>query len=233
MTDEVVRVGDTVRRPAGIWTPAVHRLLDTLDRAGVGGVPRVVGLDSLGREVLTFIDGSVSDGTEPWLWQPSVLVDAARLLRRVHDASAGLATDAGPWRSPARRPAEVVCHNDVAPYNLVFREGAVAGLIDFDYASPGPRVWDLAYLAYRLVPYAEDAGPRAPTEGARARRLAQLIDAYGFDVTADGLRATMVARLDVLAAFSEEHATITGRSELREHAAMYRRDRDRLATSAG
>ncbi len=29
----------------------------------------------------------------------------------------------------------------------VFRDGLAVGLIDWDYASPGPRLWDLAHLA--------------------------------------------------------------------------------------
>jgi len=35
----VVRVGDTVRRPVGSWTPAVHALLNHLHRAGFRGAP--------------------------------------------------------------------------------------------------------------------------------------------------------------------------------------------------
>jgi hypothetical protein len=31
--NRVVRIGDTVRRPAGPWTPAVHCLLDHYDAA--------------------------------------------------------------------------------------------------------------------------------------------------------------------------------------------------------
>ena len=34
MSAGVVRVGDTVRRPAGPWTPAVHALLTHLHEAG-------------------------------------------------------------------------------------------------------------------------------------------------------------------------------------------------------
>ena len=36
----VVRVGDTVRKPAGFWTPAVEALLSHLGRAGFTGAPR-------------------------------------------------------------------------------------------------------------------------------------------------------------------------------------------------
>jgi hypothetical protein len=56
----VVRIGDTVRRPAGPWTPAVHALLGHLHAAGFDGAPRPQGLDELGREVLTFIPGSIA-----------------------------------------------------------------------------------------------------------------------------------------------------------------------------
>jgi hypothetical protein len=63
----VVRVGDTVRRPAGPWTPAVHALLDHLHAVGFRGAPRPLGLDDRGREVLTYVPGPVahpdSDGT--------------------------------------------------------------------------------------------------------------------------------------------------------------------------
>jgi hypothetical protein len=41
---------------------------------------------------------------------------------------------------------------DFAPYNHVFRDGQFVGAIDFDICYPGPRLWDLAYTAYRYVP---------------------------------------------------------------------------------
>ena len=59
MNSGVVRVGDTVRRPAGPWTPAVHALLAHLHAAGFDGAPRPLGIDEQGREVLTFISGPV------------------------------------------------------------------------------------------------------------------------------------------------------------------------------
>jgi hypothetical protein len=58
LTGGVVRVGDTVRRPAGPWTPAVQALLRHLHDAGFPGGPRPLGLDERGREVLTFVPGT-------------------------------------------------------------------------------------------------------------------------------------------------------------------------------
>ena len=148
----VVRVGDTVIRESGQWTPAVHRLLSHLNAAGVCGIPKPLGITEDRREVLSFVEGMVPTYPMPgWAWAETALESSARLLRQVHDATAGLDLD-GPWRSPARQPVEVICHNDFALYNLVFDGEGVVGVIDWDFASPGPRLWDIAYLAYRNVP---------------------------------------------------------------------------------
>ena len=56
-TSTVVRVGDTVRRNAGPWTPAVHALLRHLERVGFTGAPRALGIDDQGREVLSYLEG--------------------------------------------------------------------------------------------------------------------------------------------------------------------------------
>jgi len=88
----IVRVGDTVHRPAGLWTPAVHQLLTTLRAAGVTEVPEPFGLDEQGREVLSYLPGIVGNYPMPsWIWSPTILHEAGSLLRPVHDADAPLA----------------------------------------------------------------------------------------------------------------------------------------------
>jgi hypothetical protein len=228
---DVVRNGDTVRRAIGPWTPTIHALLTRLRAAGIDEVPAAHGIDDAGREVLDYLPGVVANYPIPaWVWSPEVLTDAGVLLRRVHDASVGVAVD-GPWRTATHEPAEVICHNDVAPYNLVFRDERLVGLIDWDSASPGPRVWDLAYLAYRLVPFVADAGdPFGDDE--RMRRLDGLIAAYGMPFGRAEVLRVAVERLDELAAYTETQAAGTGRQELLYHAAMYRSDATRLAELA-
>ncbi len=223
-----MRVDDTVRRVAGPWTPAVHAWLDACEAAGIAGVPRALGIDERGREILTYLDGAVLADAEPDVrWSEGILGAAAGLLRSIHDASVPLVADTGlSWRSPRHAPAQVICHNDFATYNLIVRAGALVGVIDFDFASPGSRLWDLAYLAYRIVPYAEDAADSDQLD--RERRLRLLIDAYGISFAPDDVRAAAAGRLDELAAFTRGRARETARVDFLDHAAMYERDAARL-----
>ena len=65
MTEGVVRVGRTVRRPVRPHTAAVHALLRHLDAAGFDGAPRVLGIDANNREVLTYLPGVVARRPRP------------------------------------------------------------------------------------------------------------------------------------------------------------------------
>lgn len=178
----VVRVGDVVHRPAGPWTPAVHALLRRLADVGFAGAPRPRGLDDAGREIVDFIAGEVPDGVTPgYVRSDATLRAVGRMLRAFHEATVDFAVPVDArWYLPAREPAEVICHGDVAPYNCVFRDGELVAFIDFDTAHPGPRVWDVGYAAYRFVPLAGPDNPEgfgSPAE--QARRLRLFCDAYG------------------------------------------------------
>ena len=116
-----------------------------------------------------------------WVWADAVLTAAAQRLAGVHDATVGFDVQAGAWQLPVHQPVEVICHNDFAPYNLVLDDNhTLAGVIDWDTASPGPRVWDVAYLAYRLVPLSDPANPDGLGSdlSERRRRLVLLCQAY-------------------------------------------------------
>ena len=216
-----------MRRAAGPWTDTVHALLRHVRARGVRDVPEPLGRDERGREVLSFISGDVHHYPLPgWMWDDGVLVAAAAFLRRYHDATVDFRRPGARWRLPAHAPAEVVCHNDFAPYNLVFRGRTLAGAIDFDTASPGSRAWDVAYLAYRLVPLTAPGNPDAPAtpEAERDRRLALLCATYGAPLEAGAVGATVPARLDELRAFTLARADDGGPPALRDHAALYAAD---------
>ena len=158
-----------------------------------------------------------------WVWADNALDSAARLLCKVHDATAGLEID-GPWRSATHEPVEVICHNDFATYNLVFDGTPVVGAIDWDFASPGPRLWDLAYLAYRVVPISTADWGDGFTDVVRRHRLRRLLAAYGTDAQPGDVITVMHERLLDLAAFSDRTAQRLGKPELSAHAQAYRHD---------
>jgi hypothetical protein len=174
----VVRVGDTVRRPAGPWTPAVHALLTHLHAVGFRGAPRPLGIDERGREILTFIPGKAAwPGRFHLLNDDGQLRRVTRLIRDFHDAVAGFTPPPGAhWQ--ALTPAdgnEIIAHHDLAPWNLVIGDRQWA-FIDWDTAAPGTRLWDLAYAIHGFAPLSAD--PVYQRDDA-SRRLRVIADSYG------------------------------------------------------
>ena len=221
-----VRVGGTVRRPAGAWTPTIQRLLRHLREQGINWVPEPLGRDDRGRDRLSFLPGVVPQYPLPdWIWHDDVLVKAGRLLAQLHQASGSFDARGAVWQMPHHEPAEVICHNDFAPYNMVFTGQRLSGVIDWDTASPGPRLWDLAYLAYRLVPLSDPANVDglASSLSERARRLRLLCTAYGTAVQPAEVVAMAMRRLEELGSFTQARAE-EGHEQLRSHVALYRGD---------
>ena len=182
----LARVGETVRRSTGPWTPAVHALLRHLERVGFDGAPRVLGFDAQGREVLTYVPGYVTRAASPDVVTEPALSEVGRLLGRYHKAVSGFSLPPGvQWHGGGADPGpeEVICHNDLAPRNTVFRGGIPVAFVDFDLASPAPPAWDVAHLAWQFVPLADDEGcarqgwRSSPPD--RPGRLRVLCDGYG------------------------------------------------------
>jgi hypothetical protein len=138
-------IGDIVRRSAGPWSPAVHAWLAHLAEVGAGLAPRLVTLDlHNGTEDLTYVQGVVlSGGVSPeYLWYDDTLADVAQLIRRFHDAARSFVPPAGAaWQEAMAFPGggEVICHNDLAPWNTVFVGHRPVAFIDWDEAAPGPK----------------------------------------------------------------------------------------------
>ncbi|WP_340024016.1 aminoglycoside phosphotransferase family protein [Paenibacillus sp. FSL K6-1096] len=212
--NELVRIGDTVRRPTGYWSPNVHELLLHLEQQEFAGAPRFFGLDEEGREIVSFLPGEVAGNDypelAPYMWSDRVLTGIARLLRRYHDATQGFVPKADrQWQHiyTGAEAQEVICHNDAAPYNMVFQHEQPVALIDFDTAGPGPRMWDIAYSLYTSVPLAGFAPDYATgstvaydsgLHGAdRGRRISLFFEAYGLPVPED-LQSWVIRRLHAM-----------------------------------
>jgi hypothetical protein len=164
MTDGVVRVGRTVRRPARPHTPAVHALLRHLEAVGFTGAPRVLGIDAQNREVLTYLPGEVPHRPLPaYAVSEATLTRLAELQLRYHQAVVGFEPPPGAqWDGEVTPlvdgPPELVCHCDINLENVIFRPGPDGpepyALIDFDLARPGTRLVDIIQTLRYWAPLA-------------------------------------------------------------------------------
>ena len=151
VADGVVRIGSTVRKPATAATPAVQALLAHLHSVGFAGAPQSLGFDEHGRQVLEFIPGSMWNRD-----QQKTLADLRKvgaLIRELHDATASFSPPAlAHWQALSIPDGcEIICHNDLAPWNLLCNADRWA-FIDWDNAAPGTRLWDLAWATISFPP---------------------------------------------------------------------------------
>ncbi|MEV0674902.1 aminoglycoside phosphotransferase family protein [Actinosynnema sp. NPDC050436] len=177
-TEEVVRVGDTVRRSRGPRADFAAEVLRHLEAVGYPHAPRYLGTDDAGRDVLTYLPGRTTD--HPSQRAAGAYALAGTMLRRLHDATAG---------HPLAGGAECVAHGDPGPFNAIFRDGLPVAFIDWTTCAPGSRLDDLAYLAWTWCVQAVGNVPVAD----QAAHLAELRDGYG-EVEPEALVAAVVDR---------------------------------------
>jgi hypothetical protein len=170
------------------WTATVHDLLVHV-RAHAGPVvPEPVAVAD-GVEIVSFLPGDADPACWPWQATDAGLRSAAVLLRRIHEATRSWHPPAGArWSRPAAAGADVVCHGDPGPWNIVWTGGMATGLFDWDLAYPGPALDDVAYALEYLVPFRSDEvavrwhGFTEPPD--RPRPMALFAQAYGLPATA-------------------------------------------------
>lgn len=172
----------------------MHQVLAHLRAAGLTSVPAPLTLED-DHETVSLLPGLAGSDCWPHQATEAGLRSAARLLRSVHDASAGWVPPADVvWGRPPSASAEVICHGDPGPWNMAWADGEAVGLFDWDYCHPGPRREDVAYALEYLAPFRSDAdalrwhGFDQPPD--RVRRIELFCAAYGID--ADGIVETVI-----------------------------------------
>jgi hypothetical protein len=201
--DGAVRVGDTVRRSTGPWTPAVHALLAHLADKGFTGAPRSLGFDERGREVLTFLEGETIGLRKPrpaWVHAEDTLDQVARWMRACHQAVADFVPPPGAvWRGGGTwKPGLLIVHNDASTFNAAWHRGTLTGFFDWDFAGPATPEWDLAFAAFSWVPL--HSRHYVAAEGftdfaGRPRRLRRFLRTYGWSAATGEFLDLVEARI--------------------------------------
>ena len=180
-----IRHGDTILRPAGPWTPAVHALLRHLEQAGFPGSPRVVGdgYDDQGREVLTYIQGQIA---HPHPYTDEAIFQVGRLLRALHDATASFQPPPQavwqPWSLRSRAPDAVISHGNVGPWHVILLADRSVGFIDWSLAGPTDRLDEVAASGWwNAQLHDDDIAERncLPDAATRGTQLRLFLDGYG------------------------------------------------------
>jgi hypothetical protein len=227
-----IRTGNHIFKEATKATESIHQLLCHVKKKGLDWVPQSFGIDSKGRHELEFIEGVVPHDTPDWLWDRIILGEAAARIREWHNATPDFDLARTQWLMENHEPKEVICHNDFAPYNCVFRDNSLVGLIDFDVCSPGSRLWDLAYAAYRFVPLWPDRvlepqwdiSPFTIQE--MQERLQFFLETYSreekeFHYSPKELILKVQERLKTLSLWSKNFGEQKGNAEILDNARMY------------
>lgn len=215
----VSRLRDTVRRELKPESTKIHKLLEHLERKGFTYAPKFLGLDDKSREILSFIEGEAGNyPLKEYMWSNNVLKEIAKMLSLYHDAVSDFPLSED-WKPMDNTPnkMEVVCHNDFAIYNIIFKQEKPVGIIDFDVAGPGPRLWDIAYTLYTCIPLSRlhhtETGEIVyynPSQDAdRIKQRVQLFfESYGYDEDMEEeYLAMVVLRLEGLCNYMKRKAS--------------------------
>jgi hypothetical protein len=194
-------VDGVVYQDVGPWTPSVRALLRHLEDAGFAGAPRVAG------DGFTFVPGL---SPHPHAWPDHLVGGVGALLRGLHDATATFTPPPGAvwqpsWLRDLGGDDIVYGHGDTAPWNIV---GPAAALIDWEFAGPVDRLWELAqtvWLNAHLVD--DDVAERQglPDAATRAGHARAIVDGYRLPAAR---RDELVDRLADVAAHAARHEAV-------------------------
>jgi hypothetical protein len=211
--NKIARVANTVRRPC--WPLDQVGSCSAAARAGGGIYGRSPNRSALMRQATksspfwpgrcaTIHSAPPPPARKRWSRRPSCCAPTTRQPSRFLTKTWSSHT----WLLPTQTPVEVICHGDFAPYNVVLNGRQAVGIIDFDTAHPGPRLWDIAYALYRWAPFTHPQNPDGlgdlTTQIGRARLFC---DAYGFPAAQrPELVDAMILRLETLVSYMQAEA---------------------------
>jgi len=181
----VVRIGNRVHRPRGPGAHTSEAVLTHLEAVGFDGAPRFLGHDEIGRQVVSFVEGTVfSKSNPPWVDDDAANARAlgrmAKLVRDLHDALGDFEPpeNAEVFRALPLR-GTMWNHGDVQYANAVFRDDTPVAFIDFDCCAPSDRMYDSATLLFCSRCPRPDHPDNARRERAALLTAEEVLDGYG------------------------------------------------------
>ncbi|ULQ58574.1 aminoglycoside phosphotransferase family protein [Brucepastera parasyntrophica] len=172
-----------VIRPLGPWSKNIHLLLKHLYDKGLP-VPGIIKTDA-DYEYLEYIEG---EQVHPHKWTDEGLYEIGKLVRAIHDSVTDFKNESTmewkPWYLRELGRPEICSHGDIAPWNIITKNGKPIGIIDWEFAGPIDPVIELARVCW-LFPqlHDDDLGElyELPSPSERGKQVKIILDAYGLD----------------------------------------------------
>lgn len=167
------RIGGTIRRRTGPWTPAVHAGLQHLQNFGLDATPAVLGFDQLNREKLSYLPGRLVAAGQ--MLNEVQLAEVASWTLRLHEALRGFSHN-GPFRGETPEGATMFGHNYLDQRNLCFAGNRLVGVVGWDFLGPSTAPLELAWLVWSTAPLGGVTKPDIA-----ARRVCIVAQTYDID----------------------------------------------------
>jgi thiamine kinase-like enzyme len=176
----VYRKNNMVMRPLEPWSENIHLLINHLYNKGLP-VPKVIRTDDT-HEYLEYINGELVD---PYKWTNEGLYEIGKLVRNLHDGAKDFINknmEWKPWYLRELGTLELCGHGDIAPWNIITKDGKPIGIIDWECAGPIDPTIELARVCW-LFPqlHDDDLGKlyELPSAQERGKQIKIILDAYG------------------------------------------------------
>ena len=191
----VLSDGCEILREADASSPEIFRFLRYLAERDLP-VEKPLRIEA-GKEAYRFEQAEL---VHPKAWSDEALFAVGSLVRSLHDAGA----DYVPQDKERFRPwylreldgkYRIWCHGDIAPWNLLTRDGMPYLLIDWEYAGPLDPMTELARVLWLFAQLHDDDIAEMqglPSPKRRAAQVRLICDAYGL---AQGERWGMIERI--------------------------------------
>lgn len=178
----VSRQGGMVVREGDACSYEIHRFLRFLIAKGLP-VEQPVTVEN-GKEYYKFLEAEM---VHPEKWSDAALYDIGRLLRSLHDAGREYTSDTReafrPWYLRELGSEERIwCHGDLAPWNLLTKDGMPYHLVDWEFSGPLDPFVELARVCWLFAQLHDDdlaAKYDLPSPEKRAEQIRMICDGYG------------------------------------------------------
>ena len=180
----VRKVGRTVQRPARHWSPNVKLFLEYLEAAGLP-VEHMSRLDQTA-ETYDFVQGEM---VHPYRWKERALYEMGGLTAALHRTARDFVPNEkfGYQKWCLREiggNARIWCHGDIAPWNIITKDGMPHRIVDWEYSGPLDPMVELARICWLFPQLVDDDLGQLyslPSPRERALQVRLICDGYGLE----------------------------------------------------